>query len=120
MTFFTVVFSKFCKKSRSCHQKCSIKKAIINNFAKFTGKHLCWSLLLLKLKAFRSATLLKENPTLMFFCKYCEIFKNVYFEKHLQTTAFANSRVSVSQESLALPFKRNTLNSGIYNLGELV
>ena len=23
----------------------------------------------------------------MFFCEYCEIFKNIYFEKHPQTTA---------------------------------
>ena len=26
----------------------------------------------------------------MFFCEYCEIFKNAYFEKHLRTTAFEN------------------------------
>ena len=24
----------------------------------------------------------------MFSCEYCEIFKNTYFEEHLQTTAF--------------------------------
>ena len=23
----------------------------------------------------------------MFFCEYCEIFKNIYFEKHLRTAA---------------------------------
>ena len=28
----------------------------------------------------------------MFFCEYCEIFKNIYFEKHLQKTASANSK----------------------------
>ena len=38
------------------------KKAILINFAIFTGKQLFWSLLL---------------------CKYCEIFKNTYFEEHL-------------------------------------
>ena len=27
----------------------------------------------------------------MFFCEYCEIFKNTYFEKHLRTTASENS-----------------------------
>ena len=26
---------------RSSHQRCSIKKSIVRNFAKFTGKHLC-------------------------------------------------------------------------------
>ena len=49
MIFFTVVFSKFCKKSRSSHQRCSIKKAVLNNFAIFTGKHLCQILFLITL-----------------------------------------------------------------------
>ena len=29
----------------------------------------------------------KETPTQVFSCKICEIFKNTYFEEHLQTTA---------------------------------
>ena len=29
---------------RSSHQRCSIKKGVLRNFAKFTGKHLCQSL----------------------------------------------------------------------------
>ena len=62
----------------------------------------------------------KETPTQVFFCEYCEIFKNTYFEKHLRTTAFVNSRAAVFQESLALPFKRNVLTSGICNVEELV
>ena len=33
------------------------------------------------------AQLFKETPTLMFFCEYCEIFKNTCFEEHLRTTA---------------------------------
>ena len=56
----------------------------------------------------------------MFFTKYCEIFKNIYFEKHLRMNASANSRAAVFQESLALPFKRNALTSGICNLDKLV
>ena len=35
--FFTVIFSKFCKKSSSSHQRCSMKKAVLKNFAIFTG-----------------------------------------------------------------------------------
>ena len=31
-------------KYRNIHQKCSMKKDILGNFAKFTGKHLCQSL----------------------------------------------------------------------------
>ena len=37
MIIFKVVFSKFCKKSRSAHQSCSINKGVLNNFAIFTG-----------------------------------------------------------------------------------
>ena len=29
---------------RSSHQRCSIKKGVLRNFPKFTGKHLCQSL----------------------------------------------------------------------------
>ena len=29
---------------RSSHQRCSVKKGVLRNFAKFTGKHLCQSL----------------------------------------------------------------------------
>ena len=29
----------------------------------------------------------KETPTQAFSCEYCKIFKNTYFEKHLQTAA---------------------------------
>ena len=119
MIFFTVIFSKFCKKSRNSHQRCSIKKAVLKNFAIFTGIHLCWSLFLIKLQAYRPAILLKTDSTKGFFCEYCEIFKNTLFEKHLQTTTSVNSRAVVFQESLALP-KRNVLALGIFNLGELV
>ena len=29
---------------RSSHRSCSIRKGVLRNFTKFTGKHLCWSL----------------------------------------------------------------------------
>ena len=38
-------------------------------FSKFTGKHLCRSLL--------------EAPTQVFSCEFCEIFKNILFREHL-------------------------------------
>ena len=34
----------------SSHQRCSIKEAVLNNFAIFRGKHLCWILFLIKLQ----------------------------------------------------------------------
>ena len=73
--------------SRSSHWRCSIKKGALKNFAVLTEKHLCWSLFLIKLQAWRHATLLNETPTQVFSWEYCEIFKNIYFEEHLQTAA---------------------------------
>ena len=35
-------------------RRCSVKKGVLRNFAKFTGKHLCQSLFLLKLQANRT------------------------------------------------------------------
>ena len=29
----------------------------------------------------------KENLALVFFCEFCEIFNNTYFEEHMQTAA---------------------------------
>ena len=37
------------KTIRTSHQRCSLKKGVLKNFAKFIGKHLRWSLFLMKL-----------------------------------------------------------------------
>ena len=41
---------------RSSHQRCSIKKGILRNFTKFTGKHLCQSLFFDKVGCFWKQT----------------------------------------------------------------
>ena len=69
------------KRYRSSHQRCSIKRAVLKNFAMFTGKHLCRS----------PCNFLKKRLQGCFFCEYCEIFKNTNFEKHLRTTASENT-----------------------------
>ena len=60
--------------NRSSHRRCSIKKVLLKIFAIFTKKHLCWSLFLIKLQAWRPATLFK-TPTQVVFCEYCEILR---------------------------------------------
>ena len=67
------------KYGKSSHQRCSLHKVLlkISRYLTFTRIHLCWSLLLIK-----------ETPTQEFFCEYCEIINNSYFEEHLQATAF--------------------------------
>ena len=37
-------FFKYKGQNRSSHQRCSMKKGALRNFANFTGKHLCQSL----------------------------------------------------------------------------
>ena len=44
----------------SSHQRCSLKKGVLKNFTKFTGKHLCQS-----------------------HCEFCEILKTLFFTEHL-------------------------------------
>ena len=46
-------------KYRSNHGRCSIEKGVPKYFAKFTRKHLCWSLFFNKVAGQRPATLLK-------------------------------------------------------------
>ena len=46
---------------RSSHRGYSVKKDFLNNFANFTGKHLCQSLFLTRLQAFRHVTLIKRD-----------------------------------------------------------
>ena len=40
-----------------------LKIGVLKNFAIFTGKHLYWSLFLIKLQAFSSATLFKRDSS---------------------------------------------------------
>ena len=60
------------------------KKAVLKFFSIFTGKRLCWSLFLLKLQAFRSATFIKKGLEYRYFPVNIDKFlrtpdlKNIY------------------------------------------
>ena len=58
------------------------EKAVLKNFANVTGKHLCWSVFLMKSYAFRPATLLKRDSKIDLFL--------VKFAKFLRTPIFKN------------------------------
>ena len=64
--------------NRSSDQRCSIKKSVLRNFAKFTEKHLCQSLLFHKVTVLRPATLLKKRMAQVFSSEFCEISKNTF------------------------------------------
>ena len=59
--FRNICFEEHLRMPRSSHQRCSIKKGVLRNFTKFTGKHLCQSLFFSKVASLRPATLLKKR-----------------------------------------------------------
>ena len=74
-----ICFQKSCEKPmRSSRSQMFFKIGVLKNFAILTGKHLCWSLLYIKLHAWRCFL------TQVLSCEYCEIFKNTYFEEQLR------------------------------------
>ena len=62
------VFQSLTIVCRSSRQEVFLKKDVLRNFAKFTGKHLCQSL--------RPANLLKKRLAQVFSCEFYEISKN--------------------------------------------
>ena len=73
--------------NRSSHQRCSVRKGVLRNFAKFTGKHLCQSLFFNKVAGLRLATLLKRDSAQVFSCEFCKVSMNTFFTEHLWVTA---------------------------------
>ena len=68
--------------ARSSHPEVFCKKGALRNFIKFTGKHLCQSLFFNKVADLRLATLLKKRLWhRCFYCEFCEISKNTFFDK---------------------------------------
>ena len=55
---------------------------ILKHFAISTGKHLCWSLFLITLQVWRSATLLKRDSNTGAFLWILWIFRNSFFIDH--------------------------------------
>ena len=59
------------------------KKAVLKNVSIFAGKYLCLNLFLIKLQAFRSATLLKRDSNTGAFLWI--LWNYAYFEESLRT-----------------------------------
>ena len=58
-------------RCRSSHRRCSVRKVVLRNFAKFTGKSLCQIIFLIRLQAWGLAQVLS--------CEFCKIFKNLFY-----------------------------------------
>ena len=74
-------------QDRSSHQRCSMKKGVLGNFAKFTGKQLCQSLFFNKVAGLACNFTKKETPAQLFSCEFCDISKNTFFTEHPWRTA---------------------------------
>ena len=83
------VISHFVKDlfgDRSSHRKCSVRKVVLRNYTKFTGKYLGQGLFFNKVAGLSlKLYYFIKNKTLaqVFFCKFCEISRNTFFTEHL-------------------------------------
>ena len=64
-----------------------MKKSGLKNFSDFTGKRLACSFI-------------KKTSTQVLSCEICEIFKNTYFEEHLQMAASVKSCLRIIYQKL--------------------
>ena len=87
---------KYASAYRSSRSQMFFKIVFLKNFANFTGKHICWSLFLIKLQAFRSSAVLKrDSNTGIILWNLRNLFKNTFFTEHVLTVT-----ASVCSENL--------------------
>ena len=72
---------------RSSHQRCSVKKGVLRNFAKSTRKHLRQGLFFNKVAGSACSFIKKETLAQVFSCEFSEISKNIFFTEHVWATA---------------------------------
>ena len=82
------------------HQRCSVRKGGLRNFAKFTGKHLCKSLFFNKACNF----IKKETLEQVFSYEFCKISKSNFFSEHVwaTTSVFCMSRLRKVKETVRI------------------
>ena len=85
-------------------QSCSLKKGVLRNFTKFTGKHLYQGIFFNKVAG---NFIKKEALAHVFSSEFCEISKNIFLTKHLWRTA------SIRRNS-----KDYFINQSVRNFGE--
>ena len=62
-------------------RKCSVKKSVLEIFAKFIGKHLCQSIFFDKFAGLSLQLYWKNTLTQVLSYEFCEIFKNIFFDR---------------------------------------
>ena len=91
---------------RSSHQRCSMRKGALRNFAKFTGKHLCKSLFLNKVAGLVLQLYLKKRLWHVFSCEFCEISKSTFSYRTPPVAASVSTLNNLFIASLVDRFKK--------------
>ena len=88
LIYFLETLSPFCLLlSRSSHRRCFVRRGVLRNFAKFTGKHLSESLFFNKvadLKPKACNFIEKETLAQVLSCEFCKISINSFFTEHVR------------------------------------
>ena len=95
----TAVTSPKYEITKSSHQRCFVKKNVLKNIAKITGKHL-----LIKRLSFK-----KETPKHVFSSGIFKIFKSTFFTEHLRVNTsviIKNTNINVKHWSREVMFLR--------------
>ena len=93
-------------KMRSSRSQKFFKIGVLKNFAIFTGKHLCWSLFLIKLQVWNPVTSLKRDSNTVVFLWYCEIFKKGFFQRTSLVAAFVKTILIKNQQRVVANVKQ--------------
>ena len=74
------------KTFKSSHWSCSIKTVAPKTFGKFTGRHPCWSLFLIKLQALRTDARLTCTLKILLFFRYnlVKLCSRSYIQKQVE------------------------------------
>ena len=65
---------------RSSHRRCSVRKGVLRNFAKFTGKNLCHGLFVNKVVGLACNFIKKETLAQVFSREFCKISQNTFLQ----------------------------------------
>ena len=74
------ISDKYDVKDRSSHRRCSVRKGVVRNFAKFTGKHPCQSLFFNEVAGLARNFIKKETLEQMFSCEFCKFVRTVFLQ----------------------------------------
>ena len=78
-------------KRRSSHQRYAVRKGVLRNFAKFTGKHLRQSLYFNRVAGHACNFIKIETLAQVLCCEFCKISKNTFFIEHVWASASLSS-----------------------------